>query len=524
MNNLIERSLWEIAVRQINDGDRVKGGESGTINLQAMQLANRTQYLNNLLSGVKSGELPFSRAEDAQTAFNNGYLDEGAIFSIRSENPNIWATEYKIENGRVELSLDSSGNQKDIQTKLFTEGFFLESDDDSIYGGFIDALGQLGFYFDSMGNFILGENSINVNVTLRSLLSSISTINNQLPSLVEYAQHGGYVDNNGYLAFYFNERGDLILGDGDINLTEFVKNGGGTSGYIAELQREINGNTKAIYCLGDSLTAGAGAAGNGYVEQLSAALQPLGFTVVKNAVGGQGSADIATRSGGYVNQITLKDNIIPTTGAAAIISSTRTPITNQGGGPIKGTLNGIVGTVAATFDASGNRTSHTFTRSTAGDAVYVDNATPFITPMTGHEFDINVLWYGRNDVKKEGAKDIIVDSLQASIEHLKAKNKRFIILSILNGDYNGTEAKGSEGYNTIININETIKARWPRNYIEVRKALVLAYDPGSEIDTQNFLDDIPPSSLRADGIHLNAKGYEVIMKCVKTALQQRGWL
>lgn len=524
MADLPETPGWEAGIKQLEQDDMAEGGRGGIANLQAVQLANRTLFLKLRVDGFRVGETPYASVSDAQLAFNNGDLSEGAVLSIRSLDPNVWTTEYKVENGMVVLNLDEKGRQKDLSTKLFTDGFFYSSNDDEIVGGFIDDNDRLPIFFNSKGQLLLGENNVNVNIALNSLFSNVNELNDTVPFYREYIQNGGFVDDDGFLPLYFNEKGEVILGDGDVNLSDFVKGGGGQSGDIESILREIHGNKKYFYFLGDSLTAGAGAPGNGYVEQLATELQPLGFTLTKNAVGGQGSAAIATRHGAYVNQLTLMNNAIPTSGVVTINSSTQMPITNQGGGPISGSLNGVPGVVSATFDSGGNMTSYVFNRSVPGDIVFVDNATPFIPTYNGHDYDISVFWYGRNDVKAIGAKDIIINALQASINHLKAQNRKFLVLSVLNGDYSGTEAKGSPLYNTIIDINETIKARWPRDYVEVRKPLVLAYDSNNPIDAQNFIDDIPPSSLRADGIHLNAAGYKVVKNCVKNAFKQRGWI
>ena len=45
MANLTEVSQWESVIRQIENGEAATGGADGLANVQAKQLANRTQWL-----------------------------------------------------------------------------------------------------------------------------------------------------------------------------------------------------------------------------------------------------------------------------------------------------------------------------------------------------------------------------------------------------------------------------------------------------------------------------------------------
>ena len=52
MANLTESSEWSSNIREISRTDKVVGGEDGPINVQATQLANRTQYLKELIENL----------------------------------------------------------------------------------------------------------------------------------------------------------------------------------------------------------------------------------------------------------------------------------------------------------------------------------------------------------------------------------------------------------------------------------------------------------------------------------------
>lgn len=105
MSNLPESPAWESGIHQLEEADRAKAGPGGVLNIQATQLANRTQYLRSELDAynglLKSGEIPFSSEDDAQLAISAGKISEGGFFSIRSEDPDIWVDEYRNVSGVV---------------------------------------------------------------------------------------------------------------------------------------------------------------------------------------------------------------------------------------------------------------------------------------------------------------------------------------------------------------------------------------------------------------------------------------
>ncbi|MGP5480529.1 hypothetical protein [Pseudomonas helleri] len=285
----------------------------------------------------------------------------------------------------------------------------------------------------------------------------------------------------------------------------------------ADYEKWING-LSTVACFGDSLTAG------GYPDILSGM---LGRPVHTGAVGGQNSQQIATRQGGYVNLLTVTGNTIPASGAVNITASTQAPISSQGGGPIIGTLAGVAGSLSATFDGSGNRTAYLFTRTTAGASKIIDPATPFIPSENDHPFKITVFWYGRNNfwtgrTDFDNAKAEVKAALAASIAHLKPLNKKFIVMSVLN-DNKPAEWLGTEKYNAITSLNEELKALYPRQFIDIRRALVRSYNPALPQDVIDFGHDVTPTSLLSDTLHHNFAGKTVVAQTVFNFIQQQGW-
>ena len=58
MANVIEQSLWEVGVYQIETSDAILGGVNGIANRQALQLANRTLWLKNQIADLGTNKQP----------------------------------------------------------------------------------------------------------------------------------------------------------------------------------------------------------------------------------------------------------------------------------------------------------------------------------------------------------------------------------------------------------------------------------------------------------------------------------
>lgn len=104
MSSLNESPVWVEDIYQLTEDTFVLGKEEnvpgdGPSNTQAQQLANRTAYLKGVVDGIQAGELPYSSREAAQAAINAGTIPDGALFSVRSENPYYWVEEFKNAGG-----------------------------------------------------------------------------------------------------------------------------------------------------------------------------------------------------------------------------------------------------------------------------------------------------------------------------------------------------------------------------------------------------------------------------------------
>lgn len=104
MPNIKENAVWVDDIYLLSEETPVLGkvagaADSGPSNLQAEQLANRTQWLRQTLDGLQAGDAPYPSPEAAQDAINAGSIPLDARFSVRVDDANIWVAEYQNVNG-----------------------------------------------------------------------------------------------------------------------------------------------------------------------------------------------------------------------------------------------------------------------------------------------------------------------------------------------------------------------------------------------------------------------------------------
>ncbi|MBX3253901.1 MAG: hypothetical protein KF862_07135 [Chitinophagaceae bacterium] len=114
----------------------------------------------------------------------------------------------------------------------------------------------------------------------------------------------------------------------------------------------------------------------------------------------------------------------------------------------------------------------------------------------------NIFFVGRNNYNDVST---VLSDIAGMVNQLG--HNRFAVISVFNGDYHSSESIGGAGYNNIMSINNALQQQYGKNYIDVRKVIVNAYNPELPDDVIAFSRDVPPPSLRADQLHLNATGY-----------------
>jgi hypothetical protein len=132
---------------------------------------------------------------------------------------------------------------------------------------------------------------------------------------------------------------------------------------------------------------------------------------------------------------------------------------------------------------------------------------------------ITVLWYGMNN---QADPNTIKADLATSIAHLTPGNTRFVVLGVVN-EAKPSEIKGGMVYDLIVRLNNELSQLYPQNYIDMRAWLVSHYDPNNAQDVLDFQNDVPPSSLRYDEIHLRNEGSILVAERVKQFIDGKGW-
>lgn len=120
------------------------------------------------------------------------------------------------------------------------------------------------------------------------------------------------------------------------------------------------------------------------------------------------------------------------------------------------------------------------------------------------------IWAGRNGVLTYG------ETIKADIAEMVAAltTADYVVLAIINGTNEGV---GTPAYDSITGLNSYLEATYGANYWDVRAHLVTQGD-GSAQDLQDVADDIVPSSLRIDTVHLTKAGYALVGAGIATRL------
>lgn len=121
---------------------------------------------------------------------------------------------------------------------------------------------------------------------------------------------------------------------------------------------------------------------------------------------------------------------------------------------------------------------------------------------------VTVIWAGYNDHNAPSTVEANITSMVNALT-----TSKFVVLTVLNGSSAG-ESIGGTDYNNIISINNWILSQYPNNSIDIRSYLVSQYNPNLPQDVIDYSNDIVPTSLRADTIHLTTPGYILVVNKV----------
>jgi len=136
-----------------------------------------------------------------------------------------------------------------------------------------------------------------------------------------------------------------------------------------------------------------------------------------------------------------------------------------------------------------------------------------------HDDWVNVFWYGGNNQTEA---ETIKADLARSIASLAPGNNRFLVLGVVN-QAAPAERRGGADYATIVQLNADLAARYGDRFFDIREFLVGLADPANPADVIDRQDDVVPTSLRADGVHLNVAGSTAVARKVLELIAAKGW-
>lgn len=121
-----------------------------------------------------------------------------------------------------------------------------------------------------------------------------------------------------------------------------------------------------------------------------------------------------------------------------------------------------------------------------------------------------IIWAGHNNWNEPTRVKADVASMVAALT-----TSHYLVLGVVNG---AGQVKGSPVYSMITQMNRDLAAVHGSHFIDIRSYLVSLYDANSAPDVIDYADDVLPSSLRYDGLHLNSRGNGVVATKIATHL------
>jgi hypothetical protein len=153
-------------------------------------------------------------------------------------------------------------------------------------------------------------------------------------------------------------------------------------------------------------------------------------------------------------------------------------------------------------------------------AASADQTALQVAADTTHRDWINIIWCGsvyRTDTAatKRG--------VAAAISNLPT-NGRFLVLSPHNATTTDPFVFEPPAHDQIVQVNRELAQLYPDNFVDTRGYLIDRYNPAIPQDVLDRANDVPPSSLRFDMIHLNDDGYLLVAQLLKEIALRKGWL
>lgn len=124
-----------------------------------------------------------------------------------------------------------------------------------------------------------------------------------------------------------------------------------------------------------------------------------------------------------------------------------------------------------------------------------------------------VIWAGRNNAYDQ--KGTVQADIAAMVAALASPH--YLIVGIPNGANETKDGPDRWKLHLIDKLNAGLKETYGSRFVDIRPILVDAYDPAQPQDVKDHADNVVPSSLRSDGLHLNSAGYKIVAKAILDA-------
>jgi lysophospholipase L1-like esterase len=326
-------------------------------------------------------------------------------------------------------------------------------------------------------------------------------------------------DDNDQTPIGIDRFADFWIKEGNVSkfLRDFdLTRADATDAAITELSNKLTGGTDFVG-YGDSLTFGVGTSNAGvynYVKQLSDLYSPSRSYAV-SAIGGQVSDQISVRAGASAIKISVTGGVIPTSAAVAVTNISN-KILSTAADVVERSVTGYLHNVRGTLTRLSNDTYNFQQINGTADILIPDNSI-FTVDATDYSESIHLIWMGQNDSDKTDH-DKIISNIRRVVETLR--HDKYVVLPVLTGEL---DTLGTTRYTDIMNLNDAIALEFGSHYCDIRSELVNNYNDADAQDVTDHDNDIVPSSLRSDGIHLNETGYAIVANHVKKLIDNNGW-
>ncbi|MGU5416678.1 hypothetical protein ACV1MK_26395, partial [Klebsiella michiganensis] len=161
MSSLPESPSWESRIHQLEESDRAKAGPGGVLNIQANQLANRTQFLRALVESAQDyREYTFYKTESDPDGTIAGLANtpEGKVFRVSQGLNDDLAFIYYMNNLGVAIVLTALLGRGSITNNVREYSTLPLAQNDVVAGNIIDGA---KCWVTNLGNSYLADEYIN---------------------------------------------------------------------------------------------------------------------------------------------------------------------------------------------------------------------------------------------------------------------------------------------------------------------------------------------------------------------------